>query len=86
MSTSFEPEKTARPGADATAPGTDEILNESGAVSEKKVAIGVILAAFGAGALGGGIFAGTLGRLKRKGLIALLSALIMAASIALVPY
>jgi MFS family permease len=47
---------------------------------------GLIMAAFGAGALGGGICAGMLGALKRKGLIALLSGLIMAASIALIPY
>lgn len=47
---------------------------------------GLILAAFGAGALAGGIFAGMLGKIKRKGLIALLLWLVMAATFALVPY
>lgn len=47
---------------------------------------GLILAAFGAGALGGGIFSGLLGNITRKGLVALLSALLMALAIALLPY
>jgi len=46
---------------------------------------GVILAAFGAGALGGGLVAGTLSQLKRKGLVAMGAALVMAISIALIP-
>lgn len=47
---------------------------------------GLVLAAFGAGALAGGVFAGMLGKLKRKGLVALLVALVMALSLALTPY
>lgn len=47
---------------------------------------GLILAAFGAGALAGGLCAGLLGNIKRKGLLALLSALLMAVSLALLPY
>src|SRR5579875_2004655 len=47
---------------------------------------GLILAAFGGGALAGSLFAGMLGRLKRKGLIALLLLLVMAVMIALLPY
>lgn len=47
---------------------------------------GLILAAFGAGALAGGLFAGMLGKIKRKGLIALLVTLIMAIAVALMPY
>lgn len=47
---------------------------------------GAILAAFSAGALAGGLFAGMLGKLKRKGLVALLTALIMALAISLTPY
>jgi hypothetical protein len=47
---------------------------------------GLILAAFGAGALGGGLSAGMLGHIKRKGLVAMLSALLMAVAIALLPY
>lgn len=47
---------------------------------------GVILAAFGGGALGGGLIAGALGKIKRKGLVALLVALVMAISTALIPY
>jgi len=47
---------------------------------------GLILAAFGAGALAGGLCAGLLGNIKRKGLLAMLSALLMAVSIALLPY
>lgn len=47
---------------------------------------GLILAAFGAGALGGGICAGLLGKIARKGLVALLSALLMALAIAMLPY
>lgn len=47
---------------------------------------GIILAAFGGGALAGGLFAGMLGQLKRKGLIALLLLLVMAVMIALLPY
>jgi MFS family permease len=46
---------------------------------------GAILAAWGAGALGGGIFAGTLGKRKHKGLLMLGDGLILAASIALLP-
>lgn len=46
---------------------------------------GLILAAFSAGALGGGVLAGTLGRLKRQGLVALLAALGMAVTLALIP-
>jgi Transmembrane secretion effector len=38
---------------------------------------GVILAAWGAGALGGGILAGTPGRRKHKGLIMLLATLLI---------
>lgn len=47
---------------------------------------GLILAAFGGGALAGGLFAGMLGQLKRKGLIALLLLLVMAVMVALLPY
>jgi MFS family permease len=47
---------------------------------------GIIVASFGAGALIGGIFSGMLGSLKHKGLVALLSALVMAVMIALLPY
>jgi MFS family permease len=47
---------------------------------------GVILAAFGAGALAGGLIAGMLGKLKRKGLVAIVAALVMAISMALIPY
>jgi MFS family permease len=46
---------------------------------------GVILAGWGAGALVGSIFAGTLGKLKHKGLIVLLAGLIASAAIALLP-
>ncbi len=46
---------------------------------------GAILASWGAGALGGDIFASTLGKLKRKGLLMLGDGLILAASIALLP-
>jgi MFS family permease len=49
-------------------------------------AYGAILAVACAGALTGSIFAGTLGKLKHKGLIILLDGLIMAASMALIPY
>ncbi len=47
---------------------------------------GLILAAFGAGALTGGIFAGMLGKLKHKGLVAMLLLLVMAGMLALVPH
>lgn len=47
---------------------------------------GMMMAAFGGGALAGGILAGMLAGLKRKGLIALLAVLIMAIMIALLPY
>ena len=47
---------------------------------------GIIMAAFGGGALAGGILAGMLTGLKRKGLIPLLAVLIMAIMIALLPY
>lgn len=47
---------------------------------------GMIMAAFGGGALAGGMLAGMLAGLKRKGLIALLAILIMAIMIALLPY
>lgn len=47
---------------------------------------GMMMAAFGGGALGGGILAGMLGSLKRKGLMALLAELIMAVTVALIPY
>lgn len=47
---------------------------------------GTILAAFGGGALVGGMLAGMLGGLKRKGLLALLAELVMAVAVALVPY
>jgi len=47
---------------------------------------GLMLAAFGGGALGGGLVAGALGKVKRKGLVALLVALVMAIVIALIPY
>lgn len=46
---------------------------------------GVILAAWGAGALVGSLFAGMLGKYKHKGLAILLAGLIVAASIALLP-
>jgi len=46
---------------------------------------GIILAAWGAGALVGSIFAGMLGKLKHKGLTILLAGLIVAASIGLLP-
>jgi MFS family permease len=46
---------------------------------------GIILAAWGAGALVGSIFAGMLGKLIHKGLTILLAGLIVAASIALLP-
>jgi MFS family permease len=46
---------------------------------------GIILAAWGAGALVGAIVAGTLGKRKHKGLIMLLAGLLMAALIALLP-
>jgi MFS family permease len=46
---------------------------------------GIILAAWGAGALVGSIFAGMLGKRKHKGLIILLGGLIVAAVIALLP-
>ncbi|EFH82695.1 MFS transporter [Ktedonobacter racemifer] len=46
---------------------------------------GVILAAWGAGALVGAIFAGMLGKRKHKGLIVFLGGLIVAAMIALLP-
>jgi MFS family permease len=46
---------------------------------------GLILAGWGAGALVGSIFAGTLGKLKHKWLIMLLAGLIVAAAIALLP-
>ena len=46
---------------------------------------GIILAAWGAGALVGSIFAGMLGKQKHKGLTILLAGLIVAASIALLP-
>jgi|SRR5581483_173910 len=47
---------------------------------------GFILAAFAAGALAGGIFAGTLGKIKHKGLVAFLLTVIVAIAVALVPY
>lgn len=47
---------------------------------------GLILAAFSMGALAGSIFAGALGKLKHRGLIALLLILVMAGFLALVPY
>lgn len=47
---------------------------------------GMMMAAFGGGALAGGILAGMLTGAKRKGLIALLAVLIMAITIALLPY
>jgi MFS family permease len=47
---------------------------------------GTILAAFGGGALLGGMLAGMLGGLQRKGLLALLAELIMAVVVALIPY
>jgi predicted MFS family arabinose efflux permease len=47
---------------------------------------GMIMAAFGGGALAGGMLAGMMAGLKRKGLIALLTVLIMAIMIALLPY
>src|SRR5262249_12215923 len=46
---------------------------------------GIILAAWGAGALVGSIVAGALGKGKHKGLIMLLAGLLMAALIALLP-
>jgi MFS family permease len=46
---------------------------------------GIILAAWGAGALVGSIFAGMLGKHKHQGLIMLLAGLLMAALIALLP-
>lgn len=46
---------------------------------------GAILAAWGAGALAGSICAGTLGKLKRQGLIVLLGGLIVAGAIAFLP-
>lgn len=46
---------------------------------------GIILAAWGAGALVGSIFSGMLGKLKHKGLVILLAGLIVSASIALLP-
>jgi MFS family permease len=46
---------------------------------------GLILAAWGAGALVGSLLAGTLGEQKHKGLMMLLDGMIMAASIALLP-
>ena len=46
---------------------------------------GAILAGWGAGALGGGILAGTLGKLKHKGLLMLGDGLLLAASMALLP-
>ncbi len=46
---------------------------------------GIILAAWGAGALGGSFIAGTLGKLKHKGLVIILAGLIVAAAIALLP-
>ncbi len=46
---------------------------------------GLILAAWGAGALGGAIGAGALGKRQHKGLIMLLAGLLMAAMIALLP-
>lgn len=46
---------------------------------------GLILAAWGAGALVGSLFAGTLGKQKHKGLMMLLGGVIMAALIALLP-
>jgi MFS family permease len=46
---------------------------------------GAILAAWGAGALVGSILAGTLGKLKHKGLLMLADGLVTAASIALLP-
>lgn len=47
---------------------------------------GIILAAWGAGALGGGILAGTLGKLKHKGLIMLADGLVMGISLAVLPF
>jgi MFS family permease len=46
---------------------------------------GIILAAWGAGALVGSLFAGMLGKQKHKGLVILPAGLIVAASIALLP-
>lgn len=46
---------------------------------------GIILAAWGTGALGGGILAGTLGKCRHKGLLMLGDGLIMSVSIALLP-
>ena len=48
-------------------------------------AYGIILASWGAGALGGAVLAGALGKLKHKGLIMLLAGLLMAAMLALLP-
>jgi MFS family permease len=46
---------------------------------------GAILASWGAGALGGSIFAGMLGKRKHKGMLVLLGGLIVSAMIALLP-
>ncbi|GHO99488.1 MFS transporter [Reticulibacter mediterranei] len=46
---------------------------------------GAILASWGAGALGGSIFAGTLGKRKHKGMLVLLGGLIVSVMIALLP-
>lgn len=47
---------------------------------------GFILAGWGAGALGGGIAAGMLGKIKHKGLVMLLAIVVAGASFALLPY
>lgn len=47
---------------------------------------GAILAAFGAGALAGGVIAGMLGKTPRKGLLAMLICLLQGLTIALLPY
>lgn len=47
---------------------------------------GAMLAGFGAGALAGGIFAGMLGKVPRKGLIALLIGMIQGLTVAFLPY
>jgi hypothetical protein len=47
---------------------------------------GLIMAAFAAGALVGGLGAGLLNNIKRKGLVALLASLVMGLAFALLPY
>ncbi len=47
---------------------------------------GFIMAAWGAGSLVGGVFAGMLGKLKQKGLIIFLAGLVVSAALALIPF